>query len=323
MLDWIEVFRAGTWTDSQGRTRLWSVEDLDAIAAATSANIGAAGREAPAVVGHPATDDPAYGWVAAVKRDGERLYVRFRDLVPEFVDMVRRQMFPNRSIALNADRSLRHVGFLGAKPPAVKGLAPITHATSDPEAVLEFTAATLKEGLMAEQTFMEKLRQFLGLAKELQIEVPDISLRGGAPAGGAASFTQADIDKARTEARDEALKSGEKAAALAARRARAVTFCAGLKEKGQLLPAWEKAGLLKFMDRLAELEDSITFAEGGQAQSPLAWFEAHLASLPKVINFAEVARAEGAKPTVLSERQREVNKQLGIADDVVEKFAKA
>ena len=30
-LDWVEVFRSGTHTDSRGITRTWSNDDLDAI----------------------------------------------------------------------------------------------------------------------------------------------------------------------------------------------------------------------------------------------------------------------------------------------------
>jgi hypothetical protein len=73
--------------------------------------------------------------------------VKFRDLVPEFVETVRRKMYPNRSIAINPDHSIAHVGFLGAKPPAVKGMAPIAGYAAQCPTVVEFTTQVWKEGM--------------------------------------------------------------------------------------------------------------------------------------------------------------------------------
>lgn len=124
--DWVEVFKSGVHTDSKGVTRTWSNEDLDAIVHNYNPNE----LEAPVVIGHPATDAPAYGWVEKVKRDKDRLMVKFKKVVPEFLKLVDNGMYRKVSVAINANNTLRHVGFLGAVPPAVKGLQ---HAFSNDE----------------------------------------------------------------------------------------------------------------------------------------------------------------------------------------------
>ncbi len=116
---WFEIFRAGTHTDSAGDTQDWTEEDLDKIV--SSYNPGY--HEAPIVIGHPETDSPAYGWIEALKREGDRLLAKPRELIEEFKDWVNRGLYKKISIALYPDLSLRHIGFLGATPPAVKGLA--------------------------------------------------------------------------------------------------------------------------------------------------------------------------------------------------------
>lgn len=117
---WFEVFKAGTHTDSKGKTRNWTVTDLDKMA-----NYDPNFHESPVVIGHPKENAPAFGWVEGLKREGEKLYAKCKQLVPEFVDMVKQGMFKKRSISVYPDGTLRHIGFLGATPPAIKGLKDI------------------------------------------------------------------------------------------------------------------------------------------------------------------------------------------------------
>jgi hypothetical protein len=327
---WIEVFKAGTQTDSKGRTKTWTEDELDQIVAATRAHFGVSGLEAPAVIGHPTMEAPAYGWVSDIKRAGAVLFVKFRDLVPEFVDAVRRRMFPNRSVAINPDYSLNHIGFLGATAPAVKGLAPITLSQDDNTAVITFTTTTQEEDSMADKTFLDKIREFLGLANELGAEVvlPGVTKPAAAAAG---TFSQADLDAARAEGIAAAKKEGATALeterrtqAFAQRKTEIAAFCDGLKAKGQLVPAWEAAGLRTFLEALAKDEAVITFAEGDAGKkTPLAFMQEFLTNLPKVVTFSEIATPEDKKPVVLTEAQRQVHAQLGISADDVKKFATA
>ena len=133
---WIDVCRAGSWTDVEGRAVTLASADFDRIAAA----YGSA-DPAPVVVGHPETDAPAWGWVAGLRRVGDRLQARLRDIAPAFRTAVEAGRYAGRSVALAGDR-LVHLGFLGGAPPAVDGLSP-TRFGAAPDRVIELAAADL------------------------------------------------------------------------------------------------------------------------------------------------------------------------------------
>jgi hypothetical protein len=117
-MKWFAIFKTGKHTDSSGNTREWTEEDLDKIVNSYDPSK----HEAPIVIGHPKTNAPAFGWIEKLKRVGDTLYALPKQLAQEFVEMVNRGLFKKRSISLYPDGTLRHVGFLGATPPAVKGL---------------------------------------------------------------------------------------------------------------------------------------------------------------------------------------------------------
>ncbi len=119
----VEVFRAGEHTDMSGNTKVWTEEDLDKIVEMYNNQSSENRHEAPVVIGHPVTDSPAYGWVEKLERRGSVLYATLKDLTKEFVEWVKKGLYKKRSIALYDNLLLKHIGFLGAVPPAVKGLA--------------------------------------------------------------------------------------------------------------------------------------------------------------------------------------------------------
>lgn len=131
------IFKAGTHRTVNGRAIAFSEEDL----AATVAAYDPAVHEAPIVIGHPKTDDPALGWVSGLKCVGLRLEADFRQLDPAFAEAVEAGRYKHVSAAFYAPDSprnpkpgvyyLRHVGALGAVPPSVKGLGPLTFAEDD------------------------------------------------------------------------------------------------------------------------------------------------------------------------------------------------
>ncbi len=121
---WVEIFKTGKHTSSDGSQMEFSKRDLDSIAAKYNSRY----HEAPVVIGHPQTDAPAYGWVETLKTEGQVLMAKLKDLSADFLDMLRQGLFKKRSASFYKDLDgrgfyLRHVGFLGATPPAVKGLA--------------------------------------------------------------------------------------------------------------------------------------------------------------------------------------------------------
>jgi len=135
LADWIEVFRAGTHVDSKGVERTFSQADLDQMAA------NQAVAAAPAVLGHPKHNDPAYAWTESVKREGDSLFVKFRDINPDFERAVELKAYTNRSLSVMQDKlhgwRIRHVGWLGAVAPALDGLKPVEFADADAD-VIEF-----------------------------------------------------------------------------------------------------------------------------------------------------------------------------------------
>lgn len=124
---WKEVFAAGTWTDSSGRTQSFSEADLDKIVSKYNSRISKSPADiAPITVGHPKSDTaPAYGWVSALKREGTKLLAQFSNVVSGFADLVKQKIYKNTSIGITGDFDLRHIAFLGGVPPAVKGLEDI------------------------------------------------------------------------------------------------------------------------------------------------------------------------------------------------------
>ncbi|WP_337871615.1 hypothetical protein [Ignavibacterium sp.] len=117
-MKWFAIFKTGKHTDSNGITKDWTEADIDNIVSSYDPSK----HEAPIVIGHPKDNSPAFGWIDKLKRIGDTLYALPRQLVNDFVEMINKGMFKKRSISLYPDGTLRHVGFLGATPPAVKGL---------------------------------------------------------------------------------------------------------------------------------------------------------------------------------------------------------
>jgi len=134
LTDWFEVFRSGTHTAMNGKTLIFTAEDIDAIAA----GYDPAEHEAPLVVGHPKINAPAYGWTEGLKAEGGVLFAKAKDVMPEFEDMVKDGRFKKRSISLLPGNKLKHIGFLGAVPPAVKGLKDVAFAQDDEALTIEF-----------------------------------------------------------------------------------------------------------------------------------------------------------------------------------------
>ena len=130
-----EILKTGSFTNSQGKEVNFSQSDLEKIASSYDPTIS----EAPIVIGHPKSNDPAYGWIDSLKVNGDKLIASASKIVPEFLNAVKEGLFKKRSVSLNPDNSLRHVGFLGAALPAVKGLADLQFEDATDENIIEFS----------------------------------------------------------------------------------------------------------------------------------------------------------------------------------------
>lgn len=129
----IEIFRAGQHQDNAGVMRSYSVADVKAMAEAYSPAL----RAAVHTIGHPVDDRPEVGKVRALHAttDG-RLLAMSEGIDPTFALSVKNGQMPNRSAAFFTPNDpqnpvkgswyLKHVGWLGAQPPAIKGLAGVS-----------------------------------------------------------------------------------------------------------------------------------------------------------------------------------------------------
>lgn len=138
--DFIPIFQGGKQIDSQGLEH-----DGDDLIDQAVAKFDPSYHEAPLTIGHPKDNSPAFGWVESIKKaiqtlkDGttvNMLMAKFKDVVPEFAQAVQQGLYKKRSASFYPDGRLRHVGFLGGMPPAVKGLADLKF--KDDEKVIEF-----------------------------------------------------------------------------------------------------------------------------------------------------------------------------------------
>lgn len=141
----IEIFKAGSHIDNIGNTRKFTLADLQAMAACYDP----AKHEAPLTLGHPDYDKPAYGWVKGLQAmpDG-RLMMQADQVDPAFAEGVKSGRFKKRSASFYTPNSpnnpapgnwyLKHVGWLGAMPPAVKGLADASFGAAASEGAISF-----------------------------------------------------------------------------------------------------------------------------------------------------------------------------------------
>ena len=124
----IPIFKVGRHTDMSGTTLDITEADLEKTVAAYQPSR----HEAPLVAGHPQHDAPAWGWVASLALDEGILLAMPSQVDPIFAEQVVAGRYKKISASFytpNAPNNpypgvyyLRHVGFLGAQPPAVKGL---------------------------------------------------------------------------------------------------------------------------------------------------------------------------------------------------------
>ncbi|EJB6557404.1 peptidase [Salmonella enterica] len=215
----IHILKTGHYTDMYGRHYQFSESDLNDIMQTYDPTL----HEAPIVVGHPRSDGPAYGWVGGVKRGSDGLSVEPRDVEPQFAELVKTRRYSKVSACLYGPDTpgnptpgkyyLRHVGFLGAQPPAIKGLKPVTFADAG-EDLIELSEWSQQ----TTATLFSRIRDFIisqfGLEKA-DSTVPDYmidSLRDEATRTVTTEAAPAFSDPAGTPAEDAIQPVAEKMA---------------------------------------------------------------------------------------------------------------
>lgn len=273
--DGIEIFAAGVRTDDAGNTHTITEADLAATVSAYDPKL----HDAPLTVGHPANDKPAYGWVAGLAvQPGGRLVMSTKDVEPQFAEMVATRRFSKRSAAFYSPHHphnpkpgvwyLRHVAFLGAEPPAVKGLKDI-----------QFGEQAKAEGLVC---FSESTPS---IHKEHSMTPEEIqALKDKAAAAEAEAEKQR---KAAADAQAQLTQFSEQQTQ--ARRTADVQFAEAQIQAGRLLPKDKDAllGTLAALDAAKPVE----FSEGGEKKTvaPADFVKALITNSKPQVQFGEHA----------------------------------
>jgi hypothetical protein len=313
--DWVEVFRGGKVTDSAGKEH-----NGNALIEKALANFDAQKHTPPLVVGHPKDNHPAFGWVEGLKKKvigsfwnrKKILLAKFRDVVPEFVKLVEQGQYKKRSASFYPDGTLRHIGFLGAMPPAIKGLADLKFE-DDKSVTFNFQEETSMSATW--EDFMKVFTAGRESAEPAKNDPPPAK-KDDPPAAG---FSEADVKKLVEEAAKTAADAERKkvAAEFAEKAAIARTeavkkeiseFVEKGKEDGKIIPAWEKMGLAEFMQSLDHAEE-ISFAEGKKTNR-LTWFREFLDELGKVVDFEEVAKRDKTAPDAAGKLEALIGKKM-------------
>lgn len=316
----IEIFKPGTHTAMNGVTLSFSEADLKATVGAYDPAI----YEAPIVVGHPKLNEPAYGWVAGLNYDGV-MHATPNQVDPAFAESVNAGRYKRISASFFMPDApsnpvpgvyyLRHVGFLGAAAPAVQGLKNASFSETE-EGVVEF--GDWNDGVVA--GLFRGLREWV--ISKFGLDEADKAIPKYDVAALEANAAQADADtaadseppmqyaevnpekgnpmsdaeKARLEAlqqENQTLRAEAARRDSAARHAAHQSFAEQLVKQGKLLPA-QMPFTVAFMDRIAIDGEALEFGEADQksSQTLLQGFQGFLQTLPKQIEFSEVARSE-------------------------------
>lgn len=330
-----EIFRVGRHTAASGTTLSFSEDDLRRAVEAYDPAL----HEAPIVVGHPKDNLPAYGWVKALAfGEGGAIEAEPIQVDEAFAEMVQAGRFKKRSASFYTPDApnnpkpgvyyLRHVGFLGAQPPAVKGLKDVAFSEEE-EGVVEFADTTYVASLVARMA--RSLRDWLIADKGIEAAdkvIPDYlvsSLDDEARKPVDAAMTaptlfseddmtitkeQFEAEKARADKAEADLKAATQAAAaqaaefserekaLAAREAAAArkeveARVEVLVKEGKVLPAQKKSAV-DFAMSLNGAEATFDFGEGEKAKKVTQrdLYLEQLAAGPKLVNYGESAGTE-------------------------------
>jgi hypothetical protein len=254
-MPWDTIFRAGTHTDSQGRTRTFTKADLDRAVT----QFAPSQREVPLCFGHPKDNAPAYGWVEALRRSGDALQARYKQIPDAVRQIVGAGHFKQKSASFFADGSLRHVALLGAVPPAIAGLGPVQFAADNEHFEYQFQEDTMT---------VEELQKQLAEEKKLR-EVAE----------GRATTAEAEVKRVGSEfsAQQEAQRKADRTAKFK-----------DLVAAGKALPT-DEPQVVEFAKALGDSGQEICFSASEGKKDLEAHFWDFMASRPKHGLFDEFA----------------------------------
>ena len=311
---WIDIFAVGDY----GEKGNFSQADLDGIIRNYTPSV----HEAPVVIGHPESDAPAFGWVESLRRVGDVLQAQFKQVVPAFADAVEAGLYKKRSVSLYDSAkgwSLRHVGFLGAMPPEIKGLADIKFANEDIKSI----SIDFEEDSMAVTPEIQEQALFDRLTAWIKKNFNELTQPGASVLSFSPSDVQAAVDKAiagfqsQVEAEKSAFSEAQaklNATITASRSASAITK---LKAAGLWVPAFEKLGLVQVFEELAQSDSVVTFGEGASKASSTAFdlLVSFMEQLPAIVPSTTVYK--GAQSVVSAKEYANPGSRVGVDENSV------
>ena len=256
----IEIFSPGSRTDSAGRNHVFT----PAMLAEMVASYQPALHEAPLTIGHPKDNLPAYGWVKALYiNEAGNLAIDADQADTDFLEMLAKGRFKKRSASFYPPEHpdnptpgkwhLRHVAFLGAQPPAVKGLRDFKDGAPD-ALVLNFSEQVPTDTptpiINPKEIAMSDADKLAALQKQL------------AEKETALAAAQTEIKAAKTAA-DTAERHAQSFAEAAARQqsVEILSFAESQVQAGRVLPK-DKSLLCAAMAMVAKSEKPFEFSEG-------------------------------------------------------------
>ncbi len=331
----IHIFAPGVHTAMSGEVIEFSQADI----AATAKAYNPALYKAPLVIGHPKTDDPAQGWAARLDANVRGLFAEPMKVDAAFAQSVNdgrwgtvsskfyRPTDPNNPVP--GVWYLRHIGFLGAASPAVKGLDSPAFAQTEDDGCVCFTegVAFSEWDDVDNASLWRNLREwFIGKFGQAEADtvIPSYkvqSLEQGAQDEIKEAVAEAAVDtkavaeaatpqfsepqppkeptvtpqeKAALEAENAALKAQLAAHQASVANAANVAFCESLMG----IPAAAKPVFVAALNHLDAQATPVEFGEG-DAKAPLAsQLKAALTALPPLVQFGEHATHERAAAVV-------------------------
>lgn len=311
----IKIFKVGTHTSMQGVRKEYTRDMLAECVAAYNPQT----HEAPFVLGHPKHDDPAYGWADHLELSDDGYLLAYpKQVDADFAENVNAGKHNKVSSSFYLPDSpnnpspgklyLRHVGFLGAQPPSVKGLGTVQFAENE-EGVVDFMSPTYAFELIsdifrrqrdalietagkeeAEKQFpnwvIDSLKEVIyapmvDRAESVQSTFAEHSSSSDATAQTPPVKTAREIELEQELANANASLTAQ---TLEKQQSVASDFAESLVEAGQLSPKIKNKAISLLV--AAEQHDQVvSFAEG--EVSFAEGLKALLSDLPKIIEFGE------------------------------------
>lgn len=324
----LQIFKAGKHTAMSGVALAFSDADI----AATVAAYDPSKHEAPLVIGHPKTDDPAFGWVKSLQFSDGVLQAEPDQVDAAFAELVNDGKFKKISASFYTPDApnnpvpgvyyLRHVGFLGAQAPAVKGLKAASFADAE-EGVVEFADwdqmtiaglfSRLREWIISKDG-IEAADQALPSYEIQSIQISAVQETASSEAQYSESNHQTIGDEMSAEDQAKLIALETENAALKQQQANFaeaqdktrrdaahtdnLAFAEGLVKSGQLLPAHKEA-VIATLDYMSAPADALEFGEGEAKKPLLAAYKEALSASAKAVTFGEFDG--GKEPADISE----------------------